>query len=76
MSLLPSGVSHHEFRGAIKRLGWSQARFARELGVSTRSVESWVCGDRPIPRYAVLFLRRVQDPLKNPNVTVVQQVAP
>lgn len=38
------------------RLGWSQAQFARELGVNRSTVNRWEHGRCPIPSLAALAL--------------------
>ncbi len=38
-----------ELRLALRALGWSQQRAARELGVDARSMRRWVAGDVFVP---------------------------
>ena len=57
-----------QLTSAIKRLGLTQAGLAAHLGVTTRAVEHWTAGTRPIPRMAELAIAYLEFtlPKKNP----------
>jgi transcriptional regulator with XRE-family HTH domain len=38
-------------------IGYSQAKLAKEMGVTTRSITRWEAGEFPVPRLAELGLR-------------------
>ena len=42
-------MTAQEYRGALSRLGLSQAQAARLIGVNTRTSERWGAGDRDVP---------------------------
>jgi DNA-binding transcriptional regulator YiaG len=44
------------FRATLKKLGLTQAEFARRLRVSTTAVQYWANGQRPVPGYAEAYL--------------------
>lgn len=46
-----------ELKTALKEIGWSQGRLARELGVNPVTVSRWATGQLEVPRYAVAYLR-------------------
>jgi DNA-binding transcriptional regulator YiaG len=53
-------VTAHELLESRRRLGWSQARLAEELGVTTSVVGNWEAGARrPVPRERWRRIREV-----------------
>ncbi|WP_020227122.1 DNA-binding transcriptional regulator [Acidovorax sp. MR-S7] len=46
-----------DLKAALKEIGWSQGRLARELGVNPVTVSRWATGQLEVPRYAVAYLR-------------------
>ncbi len=42
-------MTHAEYRDAIKKLGLSQARAAKFLGVTVRTSQGYALGERPVP---------------------------
>lgn len=53
-------MTSHEFREALARLGMSQERLSRLMGIRSRTIRRWVHGDYPIPPLAARYLRLVQ----------------
>lgn len=45
-----------EMRDALSELGWTQQKFASEVGVTPRAVSLWAQGRRKISGPAVAFL--------------------
>lgn len=54
---LKRSMSAEELRLMRRRLGYSQAGLAGELGVSIRAVQSWEQGWRRIPAHVALLVR-------------------
>ena len=52
-------VSDREFKRMRKSIGYSQAKLAKEMGVTVRSITRWETGQFPIPKMAELGLRFV-----------------
>ena len=53
-------VTSEELRDGRRRLGWSQAQLAREIGVATPVVGNWEAGARkPVPRERYRRIREV-----------------
>lgn len=52
-------VTAEQFQYALAMLGWTQARAARELGVSRHSVHRWANGRWPVPQMAADLLDRL-----------------
>lgn len=53
-------MTPQDLRDMLSRLGLSQAGAAKALGITTRAVEHWIAGTRPIPRMAELALRYLE----------------
>jgi len=63
-----------EFRGALARLGYSQAGFAGMVGASPRTGQKWALGEARIPGSVVLLLRLM---LARPELQhVIDNMAP
>ena len=45
-----------ELRDALATLGMRQRAFAARLGVAPNTVNRWIGGTVPVPRYAVAFI--------------------
>ena len=41
----------------LTALGWSQAKFARKLGVDPNTVTRWIRGHTPVPKWALEYLQ-------------------
>lgn len=41
----------------LSSLGWSQAKFARKLGVDPNTVTRWIRGYSPVPKWALEYLQ-------------------
>ncbi len=52
-------MTKKEFKAIRGRIEFSQARLAKELGVTLRTVARWERGEFPIPRVAELALRNL-----------------
>jgi transcriptional regulator with XRE-family HTH domain len=50
-----------ELRKLRKKLGWSQARLAREVGVAPNSVARWERGEMAISEPSARLIRRIAD---------------
>lgn len=51
-------MTARSFKMALKKLGWSQRTFAREIiKVNERTVRRWVKGDSAVPPSVVLFVK-------------------
>ena len=57
-------LPHREILAALttlaarKSLGWTQEALAKRLGVSTREVSRWECGEREAPPYLADAIER------------------
>lgn len=49
-------MTHTDFCAHLVRLELTKARFADAIGVTTRAVERWADGTRPIPTYIAKLL--------------------
>jgi len=58
-------VSDREFKRMRKSIGYSQAKLAKEMGVTVRSITRWETGQFPIPKMAELALRFVVQQASN-----------
>lgn len=52
-------MTGRRFKELRKSMGYSQARLAREMGITIRTITRWERGEFPIPRIAELALRTV-----------------
>lgn len=52
-------MTSEELRAALIKLGWSQVRLARRLGVAPDTVIRWTNGRTPTPQYVAEYLRVV-----------------
>jgi transcriptional regulator with XRE-family HTH domain len=50
-----------ELRKLRKKLGWSQAQLAREVGVAANSVARWERGEMAISEPAARLIQRIAD---------------
>jgi transcriptional regulator with XRE-family HTH domain len=50
-----------ELRKLRKKLGWSQAQLAREVGVATNSVARWERGEMAISEPVARLIQRIAD---------------
>jgi DNA-binding XRE family transcriptional regulator len=50
-------VSNREFKKMRQSIGYSQAKLAKEMDVTIRSITRWETGEFPIPKLAELALR-------------------
>jgi len=48
-----------KFRQCRRSIGYSQAKLAKEMGVTVRTISRWEHGDFSIPKLAELALRTV-----------------
>ncbi len=48
-----------KFKELRQDIGYSQAKLAKELGVTIRTVSRWEHGDFPIPKVAELALKMI-----------------
>jgi len=48
-----------KFRELRQDIGYSQAKLAKEMGVTIRTVSRWEHGDFPIPKVAELALKTI-----------------
>src|SRR5262249_21202338 len=58
-------VSDREFKRMRQSIGYSQAKLAKEMGVTVRSITRWETGQFPIPKMAELALRFVVQQASN-----------
>jgi transcriptional regulator with XRE-family HTH domain len=42
-------MNAQQYRNALEKLGWTQARAAEELGIHERTSRKYALGERPIP---------------------------
>lgn len=48
-----------QFKELRESIGYSQAKLAKEMGITIRTITRWERGEFPIPRLAELALRAV-----------------
>jgi transcriptional regulator with XRE-family HTH domain len=54
-------VTADQLRAALDRLGWTQTKAAKELGVANKQrVSEWARGLRPVPLYIEKHLRTIE----------------
>jgi transcriptional regulator with XRE-family HTH domain len=49
-------VTRRQFKGLRLSIGYSQAKLAREMGITVRTISRWEQADFPIPKVAALAL--------------------
>jgi transcriptional regulator with XRE-family HTH domain len=42
-------MNAQQYRNALEKMGWTQARSAEELGIHERTSRKYALGERPIP---------------------------
>jgi len=52
-------MTSRKFKDLRRSIGYSQAKVAREMGITVRTITRWEQGEFPIPRMAELALRTV-----------------
>ena len=53
-------MNKEQFREKRHKLGWSQARLAKELGLSESAIVKMEAGNRPIEKRTILALRYLE----------------
>ena len=46
-----------ELKAALRKLGWSQQRFAERVACDQSTVSRWAAGKQPVPAYVAEILR-------------------
>lgn len=53
-------MTKEQFREKRHKLGWSQIKLAKELGISESAIVKMEAGDRPIEKRTILALRYLE----------------
>jgi len=69
-----AAMTPDEYRAALKKIGYSQAKFAKLVGATPRTGQKWALGETRIPNLAAILLRLF---LAHPKmVKVVEAMTP
>jgi transcriptional regulator with XRE-family HTH domain len=53
-------VTTDSFAASLRRLGWTQAEFARRAGVTPKTVTTWAKGQAPVPPWVQPYLDAIE----------------
>jgi DNA-binding transcriptional regulator YiaG len=59
-------VNATQLRQALKGLGWTRKRFAKELEVNERTVRRWLSGESPVPQTVALAVAHLAHTPRKP----------